>query len=150
MPTRLFGIVALLAASLLIPSAGHAADPPKAPAGFTVLFNGVDLAGWHGMGHFDLRELSKMSDIDRAKKRVADLEDLKQHWKVDNGELVNDGKGVYMTTDKDYADIELFVDYKLIPKGDSGIYLRATPQVQVWDFTEAGGYWTLHQAGAGL
>ena len=28
-------------------------------------------------------------------------------------------------------------------KADSGIYLRATPQVQIWDFTEAGGKWKL-------
>ncbi|MEC8896033.1 MAG: DUF1080 domain-containing protein, partial [Planctomycetota bacterium] len=27
-----------------------AADPP---AGFTSLFNGKDLTGWHGMGHFN-------------------------------------------------------------------------------------------------
>ena len=28
-------------------------------------------------------------------------------------------------------------------KADSGIYLRATPQVQIWDFTEAGGKWNI-------
>jgi hypothetical protein len=71
------------------------------------------------------------------------MQDLKEHWKVENGELVNDGKGVYMTTDKDYADMEFLIDFKLIPKGDSGIYLRATPQVQVWDFNEEAGYWKL-------
>jgi hypothetical protein len=31
----------------------------------------------------------------------------------------------------------------MLPKGDSGIYLRATPQVQIWDYTEAGGKWNL-------
>ena len=62
---------------------------------------------------------------------------------VDNGELVNDGKGAYLTTDKDYGDIELLIDYKTVPKADSGIYLRATPQVQIWDSTKEGGKWEL-------
>ncbi|MBS0265942.1 MAG: DUF1080 domain-containing protein, partial [Planctomycetes bacterium] len=121
----------------------QAADAPKAPEGFTVLFNGKDFTGWHGLGHFDIRNFEKMSEQERADKRAADMKDLEAHWKVENGELVNDGKGVYMTTDKDYTDIELMIDYKLLPKGDSGIYLRATPQVQIWDFTEAAGYWGL-------
>jgi hypothetical protein len=130
-------------ASFVLSRAGEAADPPKAPEGFTVLFNGTDFAGWHGMETFDIRKLAEMSDEERAKKRSADMESLKSHWKVENGELVNDGAGAYMTTNKDYGDIELFVDFKLIPKGDSGIYLRGTPQVQVWDFNEEANYWKL-------
>lgn len=64
------------------------------------------------------------------------MEDLKAHWKVEGGELVNDGHGVYLTTDDPYGDIELYVDYKMLPLGDSGIYLRSpTPQVQIWDYT---------------
>lgn len=147
MPTRIFGLAALLVTFLSLSSRLRADDPPKSaatprpPEGFTALFNGVDFTGWHGMGHFDLRELAKMSEEDRAKKRAADMEDLKKHWRVENGELVNDGKGVYMTTDKDYGDMEFLIEYKLIAKGDSGIYLRATPQVQVWDFNEEADYW---------
>ncbi len=41
-----------------------------------------------------------------------------------------------MTTDKDYADYELHVEWKLIPHGDSGVYLKGTPQVQIWDYTD--------------
>jgi hypothetical protein len=55
-----------------------------------------------------------------------------------DGELVNDGKGAYLTTDKEFGDIELLIDYKTVPKADSGIYLRGTPQVQIWDSTESG------------
>ncbi|MEX0587024.1 MAG: DUF1080 domain-containing protein, partial [Pirellulales bacterium] len=122
---------------------GQAADI-QPPSGFTPLFNGKDFAGWHGMGHFDPRKLKTMSTEELAKKREADLADLNQHWTVSaEGELVNDGKGVYLTTDREYGDIELLVDYKMLPLGDSGIYLRATPQVQIWDYTEAGGKWNL-------
>ena len=127
---------------LLTVSTARAADNTP-PAGFTALFNGKDFAGWHGMGHFDPNKLAEMSDADRAAKRAADLEDLKKHWKVEGGELINDGHGVYLTTDEPYGDVEFFVDYKMLPKGDSGIYLRATPQVQIWDYTEAGGKWKL-------
>ena len=35
--------------SVLLPLA-EAADPPE---GFTSIFNGKDLTGWHGMGHFN-------------------------------------------------------------------------------------------------
>jgi hypothetical protein len=115
----------------------------QTPAGFTPLFNGNDLAGWHGMPHQDPYKLAAMPEDDR--KAILERWDAeaKQHWSVDNGELVNDGKGPYLTTDKQYGDIELLIEYKTVAKADSGIYLRATPQVQIWDFTEEGGKWKL-------
>src|SRR5204862_2922434 len=67
----------------------------------------------------------------------------KKHWTAEKGELVNDGHGAYLTTDRDYGDIELLIDYKTVPKADSGIYLRATPQIQIWDYTKEGGKWNL-------
>ena len=30
------------------------------------------------------------------------------------------------------------MEYKTVPKADSGIYLRGTPQVQIWDYTKEG------------
>lgn len=119
------------------------------PAGFTALFNGKDLSGWYGWGTQDPNDLWKMTPeqlADYKKKSVeGGLTDakgkdkgdhIKAHWRVENGELVNDGKGLYLTTDKDYGDFELWVDYKMLPLGDSGIYLRGIPQVQIWDYTE--------------
>ena len=60
----------------------------------------------------------------------------KAHWYVEGDELVNDGYGSYATTEKDYGDFELLVEYKTVPLADSGIYLRGVPQVQIWDYTE--------------
>jgi hypothetical protein len=108
----------------------------ESPDGFRPLFNGKDFSGLHAMPHFDPRALAKMSEEERTKQIAAWNEDLKTHWKIENGELVNNGKGAYVTTDEEFGDYELLVDYKLIPKGDSGVYLKATPQVQIWDFTE--------------
>ena len=61
---------------------------------------------------------------------------ISTHWWVEDGELVNDGKGLYLTTDNEFGDFELLVDFKMQPLGDSGIYLRGIPQVQIWDPTE--------------
>lgn len=126
-----------------LPTVVRAADAAKPPDGFTALFNGTDLAGWHGMPHFDPRKLAEMKEEDRAKQIAEWTEDAKKHWSVQNGELVNDGNGAYLTTDRELGDIELLIEYKTVAKADSGIYLRATPQVQIWDHTKEGGKWEI-------
>ena len=133
----LAGIITI-AACALPASAGELNRPPE---GFTALFNGTDLEGWHGMGHFDPRKLWAMTPEQRATKRANDMKTTRQHWTAENGELVNDGQGAYLTTDKDYGDIEFMIDYKTVAKADSGIYLRGNPQVQIWDYTKEGGKW---------
>jgi hypothetical protein len=158
MPTTFFAsriLHRLLAIAVVTPlfSAAFAEDSPSSkassstssnpPTGFTALFNGKDVSGWHGMPTFDPFKLAAMSEDQRKAKIDEWNDDIKKHWKVESGELVNDGEGVYLTTDKDYGDIELLVDYKMYPKGDSGIYLKATPQVQIWDYTKEGGKWNL-------
>jgi hypothetical protein len=131
---------ALVCSCFLVPATFAADNTP--PEGFTALFNGKDLSGWYGLGTFDLKKLAAMTPEDKAKFLAGELATLKEHWKVDNGELVNDGKGAYMTSEKDYTDFELYVDFKLIAKGDSGVYLKATPQVQIWDTSEES-YWKM-------
>jgi hypothetical protein len=104
--------------------------------GFVTLFDGKDLSGWHGLATMDPRKFEAMDAEAKAKALEKGAEDLKKHWRVEDGVIVNDGQGAYLTTDKDYGDVELKVDFKIGPKGDSGVYLRGTPQVQIWDFTE--------------
>lgn len=129
-----FRLSPLLSLALLAASLVARADSP--PAGFTPLFNGKDLSGWYGWSTKDPTELQKMSAEERAAYKTKSLEDINQHWKVENGEIVNDGKGLYLTTDKNYGDFELLVEYKALPDGDSGVYLRGVPQVQIWDSTK--------------
>jgi hypothetical protein len=131
--------VALVAVSLVPTRAGSPlADPP---AGFTALFNGRDTTGWYGLPQIDPAKLAAMRADERAQKRAADDVEFRKHWRVESGELVNDGSGPFATTDRDYGDIELRLEYRTVAKADSGIYLRGTPQVQIWDTTEAGGKW---------
>ena len=113
------------------------------PSGFTAVFNGKDLSGWRGLAHFDPRKIKEMSEADATAFWKKNWDDAVQHWTVQDGDLVNDGHGVYLTTEKDYANYEFLIDYKTVAKADSGIYLKATPQVQIWDTTEAGGKWNI-------
>ena len=107
------------------------------PPGFTALWNGTNLAGWWGADTEDPRKYLALPAAEFQTKRDASLADIRQHWRVENGELVNDGHGRFLTSDQNYGDFELLVDYKTVPLADSGIYLRGCPQVQIWDSTEA-------------
>jgi hypothetical protein len=111
--------------------------------GFTALFNGKDLDGWRGLGHYSPYKLESLKPEDRDALFAKNWEDVTKHWTVENGELVNDGHGVYLTTNKEYRDYEFMIDYKTVAKADSGIYLKATPQVQIWDYTKEGGKWNI-------
>ncbi len=114
----------ILALATLVPSLNAQSDS-------VAIFNGKDLSGWHGDNP---HTTVKAKTPEEREKSLADQQaEFKTHWSVQNGELVNDGHGPYATTDKDYGDIEFLVEYKTVPTADSGIYLRGTPQVQIWD-----------------
>src|SRR2546429_5666745 len=106
-------------------------DDNKPPEGFTLLFNGKDLTGWQGL--VELPERSKLSAEQLAEKQKEANEKYLPHWTAKDGILNYDGKGQSLQTAKDYGNFELYVDWKIGPKGDSGIYLRGNPQVQIWD-----------------
>lgn len=107
----------------------HAADPAP-PAGFRALFNGRDLTGWYGLNPHSVAKLQGEKKEATLKKQ---REEFAQHWRVENGELINNGTGPYATTEDELGDVELLIEYKTVPHADSGIYLRGTPQVQIWD-----------------
>lgn len=120
-----FSFLAILTGAI----AGHAADNTP-PPGFTALFNGKDLTGWQGL--VELPKRAQLGDKLFEAQEAAN-EKILPHWTVDNGVLRYDGKGNSLQTAKDYGNFELYVDWKIGPKGDSGIYLRGSPQVQIWD-----------------
>jgi len=102
------------------------------PEGFIALFNGKDLTNWKGLVA-NPKDRAKMTPEELAKAQAAADEKMKAHWAAKDGVLVFDGKGDNLCTAKDYGDFEFWVDWKIESKGDSGIYLRGTPQVQIWD-----------------
>jgi hypothetical protein len=103
------------------------------PAGFAALFNGKDLSGWKGLadGNAIKRRELKGDDLKKAQEIADQL--MNEHWSVKEGVLVYDGTGKSLCTAKDYGDFEFYVDWKIPQGADSGIYLRGTPQVQIWD-----------------
>ncbi|HEX3725700.1 MAG TPA: DUF1080 domain-containing protein [Pirellulales bacterium] len=129
--TRTKTILAACLVALALPSAALAADN-VAPSGFVALFDGHDLNGWRGLVA-DPPKRAKMSASELAQQQLKADADMREHWKVVDGALVFDGKGKALCTAKDYGDFELLVDWKIEADGDSGIYLRGSPQVQIWD-----------------
>lgn len=109
------------------------ADDPQPPEGFHAIFNGKDLSGWHGLNPHSSAQLV---GEEKAANLTAQRAEFSQHWTIENGELVNDGHGPYATTDEAFGDIEFLIEYKTVASADSGIYLRGTPQVQIWDWNQ--------------
>ena len=128
--------VALVAVSVFSFASTQSAQAGTPPEGFTALFNEKNLSGWWGLKTEDPVKWKALSADKLAEKKAASLKDIAQHWSVNGEELVNDGNGLYLSTQKNYGDFEFLVDYKTVPKADSGIYLRGIPQVQIWDSTE--------------
>ncbi|MEP6672989.1 MAG: DUF1080 domain-containing protein [Chthoniobacter sp.] len=99
---------------LLLTSPLIAADVPD---GFTALIAPHDLTGWQ------------------------EATTAAEHWKVENGELINDGQGTDLVTAKSYRNFELRLEWKIPLKGDSGVYLPGGQQVQIWaKDTGSGGF----------
>jgi HEAT repeat protein len=104
--------------------------------GFVSLFNGKDLEGWKGLVGDPIKRAAMSSKTLAALQEKANAE-MKESWKVVNGELQFASKGNNIATIKKYGDFEMLIDWKIIDdkkqQGDAGIYLRGTPQVQIWD-----------------
>src|SRR6478752_10115988 len=109
MPGRAMAAALVIGCATLLgaPVAAHAqgATPPE---GFTSLFNGKDLSGWRGRpgkgGVFSPYVEAKFTDAERKAKQAEWDADRDAHWWVDlaTGELVTDGKGVHLATEKPY------------------------------------------------
>jgi hypothetical protein len=126
-------VVSLACAALL----GAQGPADKAPKGFTSLFNGKDLTGWRGrQPNYNPGAEAKLSKEELAAKQAEWNTARDLHWKVDAAkwEIVSDGQSPHLATAKDYGDFEFHVDWLMVShNGDSGVYLRGYPQVQVWD-----------------
>jgi 3-keto-disaccharide hydrolase len=121
----------------------------KPPAGFTALFNGRDFDDWTGASTRDPREIKAMNEEERAAHDAKMKEGIHKRWHVEDGMLVSDGHEPYLATKREFGDFEMWVDWLIGPKGDSGIYLRGAPQVQIWDPTNPGSFKNGNQKGSG-
>lgn len=112
----------------------YLAAPPV--EGFVSQFNGRDLTGWKGLVENPIAR-EKMTPLELAAKQIDADQRMRDDWHVENGLLAYVGTGYdNICTVEQYADFEMLVDWRLDPAGkepDAGIYLRGTPQVQIWD-----------------
>ena len=106
--------------------------------GYVAIFNGKDLTGWKGLVENPIQR-AKMTKKESTQKQIKADEAMRNDWTVEDGSLTYIGKGFdNLCTVKQYGDFEMYVDWKLDSHGsepDAGIYLRGTPQVQIWDVT---------------
>jgi len=112
----------------------HLAEMPKGQ-GYVSLFNGKDLTGWKGLVANPIKR-AQMSEKELAAAQKKADEQMRAGWIVKDGILTFTGKGDNIATIKQYGDFEMLVDWKLDKdgeEGDAGVYLRGTPQVQIWD-----------------
>ncbi len=96
-------------AALLLATIAFAADDET---GFTPLFNGKDMAGWH----------VRKPDAHNA-------------WKVEDGVLKNELKtgehGVDLVTDATFKDFTVRYEYQVPDGSNSGFYLRGRHEIQI-------------------
>ena len=113
---------------------------------------GHGVTAWRGRPHLDPKLEAAWDEPTRAAKQAEFDAEVRAHWSASGAELINDGHGAYLTSNNDFADAEYQLEYRTVAMADSGIYLRANPQVQIWDTTEAGGKWNLgaNKGSAGL
>ena len=117
-----------------------------APAGFAPMFNGKDFEGWQGAIEEEdekgpeWRQALPPDEL-RQKQEVADAS-MRSHWSLRDGIIFFDGLkgGTSIATKKHYRNFEMLVDWRLLRVyGDSGLYLHAMSQVQIWDPNRWGG-----------
>ncbi len=100
--------------------------------GFVSMFNGADLSGWQGLAADPVKK-AELSEKELQKLQEEANEKLKETWSVRDNCIVFNGKGSNLCSIKEFGSFEMIVDWRITKKGDSGIYLRGTPQVQIWD-----------------
>jgi hypothetical protein len=74
------------------------------------LFNGRDLAGWRDR------------DVNKAGS-----------WRVADALMENTPHGTDVVTDQKFTDFKLHVEFKMVEKSNSGVYLRGRYEVQIED-----------------
>lgn len=113
--SRLFAHTVALACSLIVAaSAGFAAEEP----GFTTIFDGKSLDGWH---------VSSRTGHSRASKNTTG-----GRWVVEHGAIVGSqdipGNGGIIITDQKYGDFEVALEMNNDFGPDSGLFLRSDEQ----------------------
>ena len=85
-------LTVVLAAVAVSPAADN-----TPPAGFVALFNGQDLTGWKGLVGSPKSRAAMTAEQLAAAQEKADAA-VREHWQIQDGTLVFDGKGQSLCT----------------------------------------------------
>ena len=96
------------------------------------LFDGATLAGWQGLVGNPITRAEMTPEVAATAQAEAN-ETMEAHWRIVDGMLAFDGHGSHLCSEQEFRNFILELEWKISPGGDSGIYLRGSPQVQIWD-----------------
>lgn len=104
------GLLGTIGVALMFGQAAPASeDEVGVEEGFVRLFDGESLQGW------------------------TPIESAPGNWKVVGGLLVTEGQGGgWLSTNAEYGDFELRLEYRLKPGGNSGVFIRAPREGLPW------------------
>jgi len=129
-------ILVFIASSVVANETKHLPIVEQRPAGFTDLIADGVQVHWQGLlaePYDKPHQRNQLSHKDKAKKQITADQIMNAHWQLEDNILYFDGNGTSLATKKYYGDFELYLDWKIEKNGDSGVYLRGLPQVQIWD-----------------
>ena len=115
--------------------AGHdqaTLNPPnfRAEEGWIPLLNGRDLSGWHGEG-LEPNEWTAVGSISWDSATPAQL----MASPGPGGTIFNGshGRTSHLVTDRKFGSLELYAEFLIPKKGNSGIYFQSLYEVQIFD-----------------
>mgnify|MGYP000564504959 CR=1 FL=1 len=113
-------------------SADATASGGSGPEAWLRLIDDGKLSEWQAVVG-DPKTLAESKPADWAKAQAEADRAMRAHWTVSDGVLAFDGQGPSIRTVREFGDFELKLEWKIESGGDSGVYLRGCPQVQIWD-----------------
>jgi len=110
----------------------HGDAPFMLEPGWTSLFKGPDLTGWHGQDPKAKNEWFTTSAI--SFERLLNPKGLTAHG-APGDRMLNGpgGRTVNIVTDQKFGDMELYLEFMLAKGSNSGVYLHGLYEVQVFD-----------------
>lgn len=130
MHSRFLAAALSLGAVLVIPGPGAAQSAPNTltaqekAEGWRLLFDGTSTAGWRAYG----------------------ADTMPAGWQAVDGALVRVSRAADIITKDQFGDFELVLEWKVAPRGNSGIFYRAVEGL-VWIYHGAPEYQILDDAG---
>ncbi|MDR2980909.1 MAG: DUF1080 domain-containing protein [Puniceicoccales bacterium] len=97
-----------------------------------VLSEDSNLSAWCALVGNPVSRAKMSNDELRAAQDKARPNMLK-NWSCENGMIFSEGKGSNLCTKEYFGDFDMSLEWKISANSDSGVYLKGTPQVQIWD-----------------